>query len=64
MVIPPGRRHWHGAAPEHTFVHIAIQEAHPETSEEATWHEHVSDDDYTATPEPENAELGTAGPER
>lgn len=69
IVIPPGQRHWHGAAPEHTFVHIAIQEADPESGEEASWHEHVSDADYTATPEPENdepdsAEPETAGPEQ
>lgn len=62
IVIPPGRRHWHGAAPEHTFVHIAIQEADPETGEEASWHEHVSDADYTATPEPENAGPGHTEP--
>jgi quercetin dioxygenase-like cupin family protein len=51
VIVPPGRRHWHGAAPGHLFVHLAVQEAHPETGEEATWHEHVTDADYTADPQ-------------
>jgi quercetin dioxygenase-like cupin family protein len=53
MVVAPGRRHWHGAAPGQTFVHIAMQEAHPDTDEEATWGDHVTDTDYTASPETE-----------
>lgn len=52
VVIPPQRRHWHGAAPDHDFVHLAIQEAHPDTGEEATWYEPVSEDDYHAAPAP------------
>jgi quercetin dioxygenase-like cupin family protein len=55
VVVPPGRRHWHGAAPDHLFVHVAVQEAHPDTGAEATWHEHVTDDDYAAAPQPEQS---------
>jgi quercetin dioxygenase-like cupin family protein len=42
--IPPGERHWHGAAPDTAMSHIAMQEALDGTSVE--WLEHVSDEDY------------------
>lgn len=65
VVVPPGRRHWHGAAPGHTFAHIAVQEAHPDTGEEAAWHEHVSDADYAARiPEPGDPAGADAGASR
>lgn len=37
--------HWHGAAPGHSFVHIALHEATPEDVE-VTWLEQVSDAEY------------------
>ncbi|MFT7721229.1 MAG: cupin domain-containing protein [Roseateles sp.] len=37
--------HWHGAAPDHSFVHVAIHEATP-LDVEVTWLEHVSAEDY------------------
>ena len=43
--IPPGERHWHGAAPGHTMVHLAVQRATPEGNE-VTWFEQVSQADY------------------
>lgn len=37
----PGEKHWHGAAPGHPMVHLAVQEA-DERGEVVTWLEHVS----------------------
>lgn len=45
--IPPGEKHWHGAAPETAMVHIAIHEA-AEDGSHVTWMEHVTDEDYLA----------------
>jgi quercetin dioxygenase-like cupin family protein len=42
--IPPGEKHWHGAAPETAMTHIAIQEALNGSA--AEWMEHVSDEQY------------------
>lgn len=44
--IPPGEKHWHGAGPTTTMVHLAIQEGGE--AGETSWMEHVSDADYTA----------------
>jgi quercetin dioxygenase-like cupin family protein len=44
--IPPGEKHWHGAAPTTGMVHIAMQEALD--GSHVTWMEHVSDEDYSA----------------
>jgi len=41
----PGERHWHGAAPQRTMVHLAIQLT-DESGTSATWQELVSDADY------------------
>ena len=43
--IPPGEKHWHGAAPDHAMTHVAIQEAVNGSAVE--WLEQVSDTDYT-----------------
>ncbi|NIF24766.1 cupin domain-containing protein [Pantoea sp. Tr-811] len=45
---PPGHRHWHGASPTTSMTHIAIQEALD--GRNVTWMEHVSDEQYLATP--------------
>jgi quercetin dioxygenase-like cupin family protein len=45
VLIQPGERHWHGAAPNHAMAHVAVQEA-TEDGTHATWFEHVSDADY------------------
>jgi len=45
--IPPGEKHWHGAAPSEAMTHIAIQEHLDGTAVE--WLEHVSDEQYEAT---------------
>lgn len=48
--IAPDIEHWHGAAPDTPFTHIAI-ETRPEAGP-AVWLEPVTDDDYRATPLP------------
>jgi quercetin dioxygenase-like cupin family protein len=40
----PGEKHWHGAAPTTTMVHIAMQEA--KDGKYVDWLEQVSDEDY------------------
>ncbi len=48
IFIPPGEEHWHGAAPEHSMTHIAMQE---EPGGEVTvWLESVNEADYGAAP--------------
>ncbi len=42
--FPPGEKHWHGAAPEKTMTHIAIQESLD--GKNVDWLEHVSDEQY------------------
>jgi hypothetical protein len=42
--IPAEVKHWHGAAPNSWFSHLAIEVAGEETSNE--WLEAVSDEDY------------------
>jgi len=44
--VPPGEKHWHGAAPKTAMTHIAIQEALDGKSVE--WMEQVSDEQYHA----------------
>ena len=51
VIIPPGVRHWHGAAPDKLFSHLAMSENN-DKGEGTAWFEHVSDADYTATPAP------------
>ncbi len=44
VYIKPGVKHWHGAAKDSVFAHIAIEVPGKECS--TTWCEPVSDDDY------------------
>jgi quercetin dioxygenase-like cupin family protein len=44
--IPPGVKHWHGAAPTTAMTHIAIQEQLD--GKAADWMEKVDDDQYEA----------------
>ncbi len=46
--IAPGEEHWHGATPNSTMEHIAIQEA--ESGFVTTWMEHVADEEYLVAP--------------
>ena len=43
--IEAGEKHWHGAAPGRTFVHLAIQEADAQGTA-VVWLEQVTDDEY------------------
>lgn len=49
VVIPPNTRHWHGAAPDKLFAHLAMSEVTPD-GQGTDWFEHVTDGDYTAKP--------------
>ena len=42
--IPVGVKHWHGAAPDSWFSHLAVEVPGEETSNE--WLEEVNDTDY------------------
>jgi quercetin dioxygenase-like cupin family protein len=44
--IPPGEKHWHGAAPNTAMTHLSIVEQLNDKS--ATWMEKVSDEQYLA----------------
>lgn len=44
--VPPNIEHWHGAAPDSWFSHLAV-ECNPQTNKN-TWLEPVSDNDYHA----------------
>jgi len=46
LLCPRDRRHWHGATPDSSMTHIAIQEALDGTN--VTWMEKVTDDEYLA----------------
>jgi quercetin dioxygenase-like cupin family protein len=45
VVIAPGERHWHGAGPANTMVHLAIQEADAK-GVDVVWLERVTDAEY------------------
>lgn len=44
--IEAGEVHWHGAAPGHTMVHIAIQETDAH-GVDVVWMDHVIDEEYS-----------------
>jgi 4-carboxymuconolactone decarboxylase len=46
--IPPGQKHWHGAAPRTAMTHIAITEPRGGTAVE--WMEPVTDEQFNAPP--------------
>ena len=48
VFFEPNERHWHGAAPNSTMVHIAMQEA--KDGKHVEWSAHVTDAEYRATP--------------
>ena len=49
VVIPPDVRHWHGAAPDRLFAHLAMSEI-SDTGAGTEWLEKVSDADYLKPP--------------
>ena len=44
VVIPPEVKHWHGAAPDSWFAHLAVEAPGEETSNQ--WLEAVSEEEY------------------
>ncbi len=46
--IPPGQKHWHGAAPTTSMAHLAITE--PRDGTVVQWMEQVSDEQYRVVP--------------
>ena len=50
-LIPPNTRHWHGAASDRFFVHLAMSEIN-DKGEGTAWFEKVGDADYRKTPAP------------
>jgi quercetin dioxygenase-like cupin family protein len=45
VVIAPGERHWHGAGPLNTMVHLALQETDAQ-GVDVVWLEPVTDAEY------------------
>lgn len=48
--FPANQKHWHGAAPDNTMSHLAIQSPNEE-GDVVVWLEQVSEEDYTAEPQ-------------
>jgi quercetin dioxygenase-like cupin family protein len=46
VMIEPGARHWHGAAPGHTMVHLAMQEV-DDKGAGVVWMEAVTDEQHS-----------------
>ena len=49
VMIPPNTMHWHGAAPDRLFSHLAMSET-GEQGQGTAWAEHVSDSEYKMEP--------------
>lgn len=49
VMIAPGVKHWHGAAPDHLFSHLAMSEVDDKGGGTA-WLEPVSEADYRKAP--------------
>ena len=47
VFFEPGEDHWHGAAPDRFMTHLAMLEV-DDDGNNATWGEHVSDEEYAA----------------
>ena len=45
VLIPPDVKHWHGAAPDRLFIHLAISEV-TDARKGTQWLEKVTDADY------------------
>jgi len=48
--IPPGVKHWHGAAPDSAMTHLAVQEQ--QNGKSVEWAEKVRDDQYLSASAP------------
>jgi quercetin dioxygenase-like cupin family protein len=47
VFFEPGEDHWHGAAPDRFMTHLAMLEVDDEGNN-ATWGDHVTDEEYKA----------------
>ena len=48
VFFEPGEEHWHGAAPDRFMTHIAMLDVDDEGNS-ATWGDHVTDEEYSAS---------------
>jgi quercetin dioxygenase-like cupin family protein len=51
VFFEPGEEHWHGAAPDRFMTHVAMHQV-DEQGNAVTWGDHVSDEEYSASPAP------------
>ena len=49
VFFEPGEEHWHGAAPDRFMTHLAMLEVDDEGNQ-ATWGDHLTDEEYSAAP--------------
>lgn len=49
VFFEPGEEHWHGATPNRFMTHLAMLEV-DENGNNATWGEHVTDEEYGQQP--------------
>ena len=49
VFFEPGEEHWHGAAAARMMIHVAMQQP-DEDGNVASWGEHVTDEEYQASP--------------
>ena len=45
VFFEPGEEHWHGAAPDRFMSHLALLDV-DDAGNNATWGQHVTDDEY------------------
>jgi quercetin dioxygenase-like cupin family protein len=53
VFFEPGEEHWHGAAPNRFMTHLALLQV-DDDGNNATWGEHVTDEEYGAEPALDN----------
>ena len=53
VFFEPGEEHWHGAAPNRFMTHLAMLQV-DDQGHNATWGEHVTDQEYGAAPAIDN----------
>jgi len=49
VFFEPGEEHWHGAAPNRFMTHLAMLDV-DDQGNNATWGDHVTDEEYNAAP--------------
>jgi quercetin dioxygenase-like cupin family protein len=51
VFFEPGEDHWHGSAPNRFMTHLAMLDV-DDDGNNASWGEHVSDEEYASAPQP------------